>query len=143
MTYNAQTYSVTRIGNDAFSICTGLTSIEIPNSVTSIGKWAFQWCTGLTSITNYATTPQTIDSDVFYNVNRSTCVLNVPKESVSLYQAAEGWKEFTNIVGVDVPQDVEKVLSDKVSSTKLIRNGSVYILTDDSRTYTLTGQQVK
>ena len=35
----------------AFSGCTGLTSITIPNSVTSIGERAFSGCTGLTSIT--------------------------------------------------------------------------------------------
>ena len=141
--------SVTSIGDMAFYRCTGLTSVSIPNSVTSIGDYAFYAC-GLTSLTNYATTPQSINSNVFGGdgyyypcVDKSTCVLNVPKESVSLYQAAEGWKEFMHIVGVDAPQGVEKVLSDKVSSTKLIRNGSVYILTDDSRTYTLTGQQVK
>ena len=50
VTYNGTTYSVTSIGDWAFSYCTGLTSIEIPNSVTSIGDWAFSYCTGLTSI---------------------------------------------------------------------------------------------
>ena len=43
--------SVTRIGYEAFSYCRGLTSIEIPNSVTSIGSSAFYGCTGLTSVT--------------------------------------------------------------------------------------------
>ena len=43
--------SVTSIGSDAFSGCTGLTSITIPGSVTSIGSDAFHHCTGLTSIT--------------------------------------------------------------------------------------------
>jgi hypothetical protein len=41
---------VTSIGISAFSGCTGLTSIVIPNSVTSIGIRAFSGCTGLTSI---------------------------------------------------------------------------------------------
>jgi probable HAF family extracellular repeat protein len=42
---------VTGIGNDAFSGCTGLTSVTIPGSVTGIGNDAFSGCTGLTSVT--------------------------------------------------------------------------------------------
>ena len=43
-------YSVTEIGNNAFSGCTGLKSIKIPEGVTYIGSSAFEGCTGLTSI---------------------------------------------------------------------------------------------
>ena len=50
VTYSSRTYSVTSIGGDAFKRCSGLTSIEIPNSVTSIGSYAFSDCSGLTSI---------------------------------------------------------------------------------------------
>ena len=42
---------VKEIGNDAFSNCTGITSISIPEGVTTIGQWAFNQCTGLTEIT--------------------------------------------------------------------------------------------
>ena len=41
---------MTSIGSDAFSWCTGLTSIAIPNSVTSIGEKAFEY-SSLTSVT--------------------------------------------------------------------------------------------
>lgn len=43
--------SVTSINNGTFDGCTSLTSIMIPDSITSIGDGAFQDCTNLTSIT--------------------------------------------------------------------------------------------
>jgi hypothetical protein len=49
VTYNGTTYSVTSIGGNAFSYCSSLTSITIPNSVESIGSYAFLFCDGLTS----------------------------------------------------------------------------------------------
>ena len=42
--------NATEIENSAFSGCSRLTSVTIPDSVTSIGGWAFSDCTGLTSV---------------------------------------------------------------------------------------------
>ena len=50
VTYGGTTYSVTSIGYYAFYGCSGLTSVEIPNSVTTIGGGAFSGCRGLTSV---------------------------------------------------------------------------------------------
>ena len=49
VTYSGTAYNVTSIGNSAFSQCSGLTSVTIPNSVTNIGIYAFSGCIGLTS----------------------------------------------------------------------------------------------
>ncbi len=43
--------SITNIGENVFSWCSGLTSIEIPDGVTTIGDGAFYYCDSLTSIT--------------------------------------------------------------------------------------------
>ena len=43
--------SVTSIGDSAYSRCSSLESITIPDSVTSIGGWAFSGCSSLESIT--------------------------------------------------------------------------------------------
>ncbi|MBO5869088.1 MAG: leucine-rich repeat domain-containing protein, partial [Oscillospiraceae bacterium] len=44
-------YPVTAIGPVAFSSCSNITSVIIPESVTSIGKRAFEQCNSLTSVT--------------------------------------------------------------------------------------------
>ena len=50
-TYNGKTFFVTEISQYAFSDCTGLTAVTIPNSVTSISDNAFSGCWNLTNIT--------------------------------------------------------------------------------------------
>ena len=49
--YNGETYPVTGISDMAFSDCSDLTSVTIPESVTTIASGAFQECSALTAIT--------------------------------------------------------------------------------------------
>ena len=48
--YNDKHYYVTSIGSGAFSDCSGLTSVTIPEGISSIGYSAFRGCSGLTYV---------------------------------------------------------------------------------------------
>ena len=98
--------SVTSIGTYAFYNCSGLTSVTIGNSVTSIGKYAFDNCSGLTKLVSLAVEPPTCGECVFEKVDKTTCQLLVPEESINKYKTADQWKEFLNILGYDGVDDV-------------------------------------
>jgi len=89
--------SVTSIGECAFISCSGLTSLIIGNSVNSIGYSAFFGCSGLTSMIVLAENPPTLGTHIFDGVNKSIPVY-VPVGTVSAYQAASGWSEFSNYI---------------------------------------------
>ena len=67
--------SVTSIGDSAFQVCAGLTSVTIPNSVTSIGVEAFSDCRSLTNITVGAGNPAYSSADgVLFDKNQTTLI---------------------------------------------------------------------
>ena len=98
--------ALTRIGSMNFSMC-GLTgALNLPANLTQIGYGAFNMCTGITSIQCAATTPPTIETQygVTNTFNNGTGYWNtpllVPCSSISAYQSAIGWNNFTNISGI-------------------------------------------
>jgi len=93
---------INSIGIGAFWY-SSLTSVTIGNSVTFIGSGAFSECKSLRSIYVNSTIPLdlTNSTNVFSNVDKTTCTLYVPIGSKTLYQAANQWKDFTNVVEVN------------------------------------------
>ena len=73
VTHSGRTYSVTSIGDMAFSYCSGLTSVSIPNSITTIGYSAFWNCSGLPSVT-IPSSVTSIGTSAFYGCNELTAV---------------------------------------------------------------------
>ena len=90
---------VTTIGEFAFTNCSTLTSVTIPNSVKAIGDYAFNKCTSITQISSEAVVPPTCESGVFTDINKSKCKLIVPKNSLDAYKRAPQWKDFSLIEG--------------------------------------------
>ena len=78
--------SVTSIGDKAFYLCTGLTSVTIPNSVTSISKYAFMSCSGLTSVT-IPNSVTSIGDKAFYDCSGITSV-TIPNSVTSIGSSA-------------------------------------------------------
>ena len=95
-------YGVTTIKADAFNGCTSLKDVTIPRTVTAINQRAFAGCTALTTVSCFATTPPSLyDNNVFPSEAYSNAKLQVPSAVQSAYQAADGWKLFNTINGVD------------------------------------------
>ena len=97
--------SVTSIGKNAFSYCSGLTSIEIPNSVTSIGGAAFAGCSGLTSI-EIPNSVTSIGNQAFYGCSGLTCI-EIPNSVTSIGYGA--FRNCSGLTSVEIPNSVTSI----------------------------------
>lgn len=97
----------TAISSYAFSGCTGLTSVTIPNSVTSIGKYAFYNCGGLTSV-NIGNSVTIIDNHAFENCSGLTSV--TISDSVTII-GNNAFENCSSLTSVTIPNSVEGIYS--------------------------------
>ena len=97
--------SVTSIGVFAFEYCTSLTSINIPNSVTSIGSSAFRGCTSLTSIT-IGDSVTSIDNYAFYGCSGLTSI-TIPNSVTSIGSSA--FEDCTGLTSINIPNSVTSI----------------------------------
>ena len=91
---------LTTISSSAFSQCTNLLKVTIPSSVTTIGNHTFDHCPNLKEVYNYSAKPQDINYYTF--TNRANTRLYVPAGSLELYRAATYWKQFYEIIEMEV-----------------------------------------
>ena len=89
--------SLTKMGRSAFNTCSSLESVTIPDRVTSIGSSAFHNCSSLVSVSCRAYVPPVGGEKMFAN-NAEGRKIYVPSGTVSLYRAAEHWKDYSSDV---------------------------------------------
>jgi hypothetical protein len=103
--YNGKAYSVTTIGMYAFSNCSGLTEVSIPNSVTTMGSYAFYGCSGLTSV-SIPNSVTKIGFRVFYYCTGLTEV-TIPNSVILIGESA--FEGCTGLTSVSIPNSVTKI----------------------------------
>ena len=105
----AHGFPVRRIASGAFINISGLTSVIIPSSVKYIAENALYGCYSLESITCENPEPPTGLALKHICSNDYNVTLYVPSGSVSKYKNADGWKNFKEIKGIGVEDDVEPI----------------------------------
>ena len=72
--------------------------VSIGSPVEKLQSGEFENCGNLEKIYCYRETPPTCAINAFNGVNKQTCILYVPEQSINLYKAADVWREFYSIV---------------------------------------------
>ena len=141
--------SVTSIGDYAFAYCDLLTSITIPESVTSIGEYAFRNCTSLTSIT-ISESVTSIGEYAFYNCTSLTSV-TIPDSVTSIGQYA-----FRNCTALTIYCEAASKPSGwnstwnysdcpvvwDCNNTDVADDGNIYYVAENGFRYALNGEAV-
>ena len=96
---------VERIGDWTFYYCSGLTSVEIPDSVMEIGGYAFYRCSGLTSVEIPDSVTEIGDSAVYY-CSRLTSV-EIPDRVGEIGDSA--FYYCSGLTSVKIPDSVTEI----------------------------------
>lgn len=147
--------TITYIGNDAFSGCSMLETIDFPDAVVSIGDMvidncpnikniilgsklktigymAFAGASNLKKVTIRATIPPSLnDEDTFNWQVLHTMILEVPTGCVEAYRKARYWSDITNIVE-NKSSSINNINDDAAHTIYAINGDEIEILTDEN-----------
>ena len=136
---------VDTIKYNAFCGCRALSKLILPAGLKYIESYAFDYCSELKRINNYNPVPIVFDindaATIFNNVPCADVTLFVPFGSKEAYQNALVWKNFY-IDQFDTHEGIEEVQSDKGQSTKVIKDGQLFI-ERNGKTYNALGTEVQ
>lgn len=94
--------SVETLGDWAFFGCENVPVVRIGSGLKTMAKTVFQRCYGVNTVYCEATVPPVADGLQFQADNYAKSTLHVPVGTKAAYMAADGWKQFSQIVD-DIP----------------------------------------
>lgn len=137
--YNGTTYSVTRVGNNAFKDCIGITEFDLPNGIEQINTGSFSGCTGLTFID----LPDYLQS---INGSFSGCTnlqyVSMPNGLKSI--KGNAFEDCTSLEYLEIPASVNKIEGKAfagagISSFNISSNSTHYRVLDDGALVSFNG----
>jgi hypothetical protein len=115
---------VTSIGARAFYGCGNLRSIAVSDAITAIGDSAFFGCGNLATMTSLAAIPPKAAANAFTWVQKVSCGIYVPRNSLAAYRKADVWKEFRLL-------DILWDLPDEFASSEPSGSGQAAVVVPD------------
>ena len=110
--------SVTKIGGHAFRNCTGLTSINIPDSVTEIGAYAFRGCKNILITVSPANKHYCSLNGIVYNKSKNTIITcsGSLKGTFAIPESVTtigdgAFSGCTGLTGITIPDSVTEIES--------------------------------
>lgn len=97
VSYLGETYAVTTIGSSGLHVCRNLSSVEIPRSLTEICNHGLGDTYSIATIITHAELPPVLGYQSVNCVDKNIPVY-IPNGTLSAYQNADGWNEFTNFI---------------------------------------------
>ena len=104
---NGVEINVTSIENEAFNICSSLTSIEIPSSVTEIGAVAFQSCTNLVKVVFEENSQLTTIGEFTFNNCSSLTSIEIPSGVTEIREYA--FRNCSSLTSIEIPSGVTEI----------------------------------
>ncbi|MCH5222340.1 MAG: leucine-rich repeat protein [Muribaculaceae bacterium] len=96
--------SVRFMNGHMFSGCTSLKTVKLLPQLSSLGTNLFKDCNNLNDLYLWSTTPPSCDLSTFMNVSLAGVILHVPIGTKKIYEDADTWKNFSEIIDdVEIP----------------------------------------
>lgn len=124
------------IGKSAFDGCNSINALKFPSTLQTIHSGAFANCYSVSSIVCSAEQVPIAAPDAFIGIPKDNFTVEVPAQSISQYQAANGWSDFRRISAhydFSISRNLMRGLNASKSRTYILRCPANYTWSIESK----------